>query len=56
MTDSRPTDAPHALDFDGLRPPSPFLNAEHDAWRRKLRGFIDRHVAPHLAELSLIHI
>ncbi|HBI19539.1 MULTISPECIES: acyl-CoA dehydrogenase family protein [unclassified Brevundimonas] len=50
MTDSRPTDAPHALDFDGLRPPSPFLNAEHDAWRRKLRGFIDRHVAPHLAE------
>jgi len=39
-----------ALDFDGLRPPSPFLTPEHDAWRQKLRGFVDGHIAPHLKE------
>jgi len=39
-----------ALDFDGLRPPSPFLTAEHDAWRAKLRGFVDGHIAPHLKD------
>lgn len=37
-----------ALDFDGLRPPSPFLTVEHDQWRSHLRGFINRHVAPNL--------
>lgn len=37
-----------ALDFDGLRPPSPFLTASHDAWRTHLRTFIDTHVAPNL--------
>ena len=37
-----------ALDFDGLRPPSPFLTADHDAWRTHLRTFIDTHVAPNL--------
>lgn len=37
-----------ALDFDGLRPPSPFLTPEHDAWRAKLRDFIDTRVAPDL--------
>lgn len=37
-----------ALDFDGLRPPSPFMTAEHDQWRAHLRAFIDGHVAPHL--------
>lgn len=37
-----------ALDFDGLRPPSPFLMPEHDAWRAKLRDFIDSRIAPHL--------
>lgn len=37
-----------ALDFDGLRPPSPFLTAGHDAWRTHLRTFIDTHVAPNL--------
>lgn len=44
MADKTPT----VLDFDALRPPSPFLTPEHDAWRAKLRGFIDVHVAPHL--------
>lgn len=38
------------LDFDGLRPPSPFLTAEHHAWRDHLRGFINGQVAPHLDE------
>jgi acyl-CoA dehydrogenase len=38
------------LDFDGLRPPSPFLTPEHDAWRAKLRGFVDGHIAPHLKD------
>lgn len=37
-----------ALDFDGLRPPSPFLTERHDAWRTQLRGFVDAHIAPHL--------
>ncbi|MGQ2990298.1 MAG: acyl-CoA dehydrogenase family protein [Brevundimonas sp.] len=44
MADRTPT----VLDFDALRPPSPFLTPEHDAWRAKLRAFIDTHVAPHL--------
>jgi acyl-CoA dehydrogenase len=49
MADSRTTAAPApALDFDGLRPPSPFLTAEHHAWRDHLRGFINSQVAPHL--------
>lgn len=39
-----------ALDFDGLRPPSPFLTPEHDAWRAKLRAFVDGHIAPHLKD------
>jgi acyl-CoA dehydrogenase len=36
------------LDFDGLRPPSPFLTAEHAQWRTRVREFVDAHVAPHL--------
>tara|TARA_R110002167_G_scaffold139018_2_gene326428 strand:- start:4104 stop:5291 length:1188 start_codon:yes stop_codon:yes gene_type:complete len=40
--------SPPALDFDGLRPPSPFLTSEHDAWRAKLRTFVNGHIAPHL--------
>lgn len=37
-----------ALDFDGLRPPSPFLTAGHEQWRSHLRDFINRHIAPNL--------
>jgi acyl-CoA dehydrogenase len=37
-----------ALDFDGLRPASPFLTERHAAWRATLRAFIDAEVAPHL--------
>lgn len=39
-----------ALDFDGLRPPSPFLTERHDAWRAQLRGFVDTHIAPNLKD------
>ena len=39
-----------ALDFDGLRPPSPFLTPAHDAWRTRLRAFVDAHIAPNLDE------
>lgn len=37
------------LDFDGLRPKSPFLTAAHDQWRSALRSFVDAKIAPHLA-------
>ena len=46
MADRTPT----TLDFDTLRPPSPFLTPAHDAWRAKLRDFVDTHIAPHLDE------
>ncbi|WP_420470346.1 acyl-CoA dehydrogenase family protein [Brevundimonas sp. FT23042] len=39
-----------ALDFDGLRPPSPFLTERHDAWRTQLRTFVDTHIAPDLKD------
>lgn len=39
-----------ALDFDGLRPPSPFLTGRHDVWRAQLRGFVDTHIAPNLKD------
>lgn len=34
------------LDFDSTRPPSPFFNESHHAWRRELRKFIDREIMP----------
>jgi acyl-CoA dehydrogenase len=34
------------LDIDGLRPPSPHLREEHQAWRMNLRRFIDREIMP----------
>ncbi|MBU1377080.1 MAG: acyl-CoA dehydrogenase family protein [Alphaproteobacteria bacterium] len=37
-----------ALDFDGLRPPSPFLTPVHDAWRQQLRAFVEQEIAPNL--------
>jgi len=37
-----------ALDFDSLRPPSPFFTESHHAWRRELRKFIDREIAPYV--------
>jgi acyl-CoA dehydrogenase len=38
-----------ALDFDDLRPPSPFMTPAHDAWRATVRQFVDARIAPYLA-------
>ena len=37
-----------ALDFDGLRPPSPFFTETHAAWRSNLRRFVEAELAPHV--------
>jgi acyl-CoA dehydrogenase len=34
------------LDFDALRPPSPFLNESHKQWREALRKFVERELMP----------
>jgi acyl-CoA dehydrogenase len=36
------------LDFDALRPPSPFMDARHDRWRQKVRCFVEAEIAPYL--------
>jgi acyl-CoA dehydrogenase len=54
---TRDTERPHgiaSLDFDGLRPPSPFLTAAHAAWRERVRAFVDTHVAPSIDEWSAL--
>jgi len=38
------------LDFDTTRPPSPFLTADHDAWRATLRKWIDKEIMPYAAQ------
>jgi acyl-CoA dehydrogenase len=38
------------LDFDSSRPPSPFFNDSHHAWRRELRKFIDKEIRPFATE------
>jgi acyl-CoA dehydrogenase len=38
------------LDFDALRPPSPFLTDSHEAWRRELRKFLEREIIPYAEE------
>lgn len=38
------------LDFDGLRPPCPGLGEAHEAWRKRLRRFVDEHIAPSIGE------
>lgn len=39
-----------ALDFDSLRPRSPFMGETHQAWRDSLRRFIERELIPHVTE------
>lgn len=39
-----------ALTFDALRPPSPFMGEAHAAWRRELRKFVERELAPHVTD------
>jgi acyl-CoA dehydrogenase len=36
------------LSFDTTRLPSPHFNAGHDAWRKTVRQFVDREIAPHV--------
>jgi hypothetical protein len=38
------------LDFDGLRPPAPFMSDAHHAWRAQLRDFVAREALPQLAD------
>lgn len=38
------------LDFDGLRPRSPFMGESHATWRAALRRWIDAHIMPFAAE------
>ncbi|MEM1037435.1 MAG: acyl-CoA dehydrogenase family protein [Pseudomonadota bacterium] len=34
------------ITFDSLRPPCPHMDETHDAWRRSVRGFIDKEIMP----------
>lgn len=36
------------IDFDSLRPRSPFLTAKHQAWRQQLRSFVDKEIERNL--------
>lgn len=36
------------LDFDATRLPSPHLTDSHEAWRKSVRAFVDREIAPHV--------
>lgn len=38
------------LTFDATRPPSPHINESHEAWRKSVRAFVDREIAPHVDE------
>lgn len=40
--------APVDLDFDSLRPPCAFLTPTHNAWRQRVRGFVEQEIAPHI--------
>jgi len=37
-----------ALDFDGLRPSSPFMSEAHRQWRARVRDFVTREIEPNL--------
>lgn len=36
------------LSFDATRLPSPHLTESHEAWRRTVRGFVEKEIAPHV--------
>ncbi len=40
--------ATSTLDFDGLRPPSPFMSETHARWRARVREFVTREIEPNL--------
>jgi acyl-CoA dehydrogenase len=37
------------LDFDGLRPPSPFMTEQHARWCARVRDFVTREIEPNLS-------
>ena len=39
-----------ALSFDALRPPSPHINESCEAWRKTVRAFVDKEIAPFVNE------
>ncbi|HEX5650946.1 MAG TPA: acyl-CoA dehydrogenase family protein [Steroidobacteraceae bacterium] len=47
MTRDASTTTP-TLDFDGLRPPSPWLTDAHLHWRQRVRAFVTQEIEPHL--------
>ena len=36
------------LSFDATRLPCPHMNQSHDAWRKTVRGFVEKEIAPHV--------
>ncbi len=38
------------LSFDATRLPSPHLDDSHEAWRKSVRAFVEREIAPHVNE------
>ncbi len=38
----------HSLCFDATRLPCSFIGASHENWRRSIRQFVDREIAPHV--------
>ena len=36
------------LSFDATRLPSPHMNQSHDAWRKTVRGFVEKEIAPRI--------
>lgn len=40
----------HPLDFDSTRLPSPHWTSEHEVWRKTVRAFVDKEVAPFVNE------
>ncbi|MGE0183468.1 MAG: acyl-CoA dehydrogenase family protein [Parvularculaceae bacterium] len=38
----------HPLSFDLTRLPCPCFTESHDAWRKTVRGFVEREIAPHV--------
>ncbi len=38
------------IDFDGVRPHTPFFSESHDTWRQTVRRFVDREIIEHIDE------
>jgi acyl-CoA dehydrogenase len=42
-----------SLDFDALRPQSPFWDETHRAWQSSVRRFVEREIVPHIGEWEM---